>query len=825
MLGLKKTTSHSKEIFIIYSAYLFLVCFLLLAIYYIKYDSEVSNYKKAFMQTSAEHTTLMNREFDIIKSDIEYISSGQILPFLKNKDKNIQEKLNFKIYRFIDSRDFYAQIRILDKDGQELVRVDKKEENSIIIPEDKLQNKASRYYFKDATKLQPDDIYISQLDLNKEFGKIEKPIKPMIRFVKPIYDDNLNFHGVVIFNYNAKSIIQKVKKRVSHQDIDLIWLNKDGQTVIHNDSNKNWSMMYKDRASLATLNNNLWQSIKQLHSGKYSDEDSYYCFNEYYPYKLLFKKANNILSDEKKWYLVLKKDKREIHQKVIDELYGFLPIFVLFILLGIALIWQLSNSRKLVEKEQEKNELSQNAFNNTAQAIIICDKNNKILQINDAFTKLTGYRLDEIKYKDPKYIKSGKTKSEVYESLWNDLKNKQFWEGTLWNRKKDGTVYPADFKINVYTDEQGEVKNYIALFSDISKQIKDQKVLENKNKEIQESKEQIQVAMEDLKSAQSQIIQSEKMAALGQLIAGIAHEINTPLGAINSSATNIQNAVDVFVVNILDLSSKLPLELKNSFITIIKDEISPTNLIEVKNQRAVKKEVMNTLKDNDIINARRYADIIVSSNMSQKIDILLPLLKSEYSKEVMETINKVNSTILNTSNIEHAVSRASRIVKALKNFSHQDSEETKVYGSLEEGIETVLVIYHNQIKREMSIVKEYQPLPKILCHFDELNQVWTNIIQNGIQAMNFKGEMKIKIYEDEKYQIVSICDTGCGMDEETKNKIFEPFFTTKPVGEGTGLGLDIVSKIIEKHNGFIEVESEVGVGTTFKIYIDKNLEG
>jgi len=153
----------------------------------------------------------------------------------------------------------------------------------------------------------------------------------------------------------------------------------------------------------------------------------------------------------------------------------------------------------------------------------------------------------------------------------------------------------------------------------------------------------------------------------------------------------------------------------------------------------------------------------------------------------------------------------------LKNYSHRQSDDVKVLTSLTDNMETVLTIYHNQLKYGVEVSKNYQSnLPEINAFPDELNQVWTNIIHNAIQAMNNKGTLDINIIRNNGTIDVSITDSGPGIPADIQAKIFEPFFTTKKAGEGSGLGLDIVRKIIEKHEGTIKVDSVPGK-TTFTV--------
>jgi signal transduction histidine kinase len=143
--------------------------------------------------------------------------------------------------------------------------------------------------------------------------------------------------------------------------------------------------------------------------------------------------------------------------------------------------------------------------------------------------------------------------------------------------------------------------------------------------------------------------------------------------------------------------------------------------------------------------------------------------------------------------------------------------------NITEGIDVVLTIYHNLFKQGVEVTKNYQAVPPILCLPDELNQVWTNLIHNAIQAMENQGELEIAVFQQNGQVVVQITDSGPGIPDNVKDRIFEPFFTTKAAGEGSGLGLDIVRKIVEKHRGKIEVESRPG-RTTFSIMLPINPE-
>ena len=173
-------------------------------------------------------------------------------------------------------------------------------------------------------------------------------------------------------------------------------------------------------------------------------------------------------------------------------------------------------------------------------------------------------------------------------------------------------------------------------------------------------------------------------------------------------------------------------------------------------------------------------------------------------------------------NIQVAASKIARILQALKAYTHTEiNDSTRLY-DIRESIDSVLTLY--PLSTQIELKKDYEEISKIACHPDELTQVWTNLIKNAIQAMKGKGVLEIKIQETDKNIIIKIKDDGEGIPEELHSKVFEPFFTTKQRGEGSGIGLDISKKIIEKHQGEITFESVAGRGTTFTVKLPKVLD-
>ncbi|WP_396600851.1 ATP-binding protein [Algibacter sp. R77976] len=325
----------------------------------------------------------------------------------------------------------------------------------------------------------------------------------------------------------------------------------------------------------------------------------------------------------------------------------------------------------------------------------------------------------------------------------------------------------------------------------------------------------------DLEETQEKLVNSEKLAALGQLVAGVAHEINTPIGAIRSSIGNIKGALLYVLNEYPKFIIHLPENQKLVFTKLVKESLSQKQMLTSKEEREQKRMILSTLEKNQIDNAYFYADSFVDMMIFDNIESYLDIVKAEDSEAIFNIAYKITGLQRSIDNIDFAADRASKVVFALKNSSRINNYDEQTLTDITEGIENVLILYNNQIKQGIEVYRTYEKIPKILCYSDELNQVWTNILHNAIYAMDLQGKLDIKLYTDNTYVIVSITDYGKGIPPNEIDKIFDPYFTTKPTGEGTGIGLFISKDIVEKHNGKILVESKPGK-TTFSVYLPIN---
>jgi len=331
--------------------------------------------------------------------------------------------------------------------------------------------------------------------------------------------------------------------------------------------------------------------------------------------------------------------------------------------------------------------------------------------------------------------------------------------------------------------------------------------------------------LRDLRTAQEQLVESEKLAALGHLIAGIAHEINTPLGAIKSSASSLATALTTVLTNLPRLTALLGNDDQQVFRLLLDEASHNDILLGAREKRERRKTLREALEGLGVVSAYERADILANLGVAAEPERYLSLLLHAESEFIFETANHLATLQRTSATIRTAVERASKIVFALKTYAHTDHTGEKTQTDLRETVETVLTLYYNQIKQGTELERFYEDVPLVWCYADELRQIWTNLVHNSLQAMGAgKGLLQVGVRrangaDGNEGAEVWFKDTGGGIPEEIQAKVFDAFFTTKSAGEGSGLGLEIARQIAERHGGKIWFESEKGIGTMFHVWL------
>jgi PAS domain S-box-containing protein len=378
-----------------------------------------------------------------------------------------------------------------------------------------------------------------------------------------------------------------------------------------------------------------------------------------------------------------------------------------------------------------------------------------LIYINDSFERLTGYAARDVVGINCRFLQAEDRHQPQIAVIRAALAAGADCTVTLRNYRSDGALFWNELFMSPIYDGDSRLTHYVGIQTDVTARVEMQAALMRKQSEVE-------TALSELRSTQAMLVHSEKMNALGQMVAGVAHEINNPVSFVNSNLHSLRGA------------------LKDLFGAY---------------------ERLETLVQTD---AQRLSE---AQRIRQEADLdFLAGDTDDLLKASLEGLRRVKN-----------------IVQALRTFSRLDEAERKP-ANLRETLQSTLAVASAELRDRVRVVLEVDERLTLVCYPAELNQVFLNLIINAAQAIDGKGTLTIRAQAAPEHVIISFTDTGRGMTPDVQARIFDPFFTTKPVGVGTGLGLTIAYKLItDRHKGTITVDSTPGHGTTFTLTLPKDV--
>ncbi|MBF0386453.1 MAG: PAS domain S-box protein [Candidatus Omnitrophica bacterium] len=429
-----------------------------------------------------------------------------------------------------------------------------------------------------------------------------------------------------------------------------------------------------------------------------------------------------------------------------------------------AAIWITFDITERILAEDNNRKLSQ-AVAQSSASIIITDRSGAIEYCNPAFSNTSGYRLDEVFGQNIRILKSGEHPDDFYRAMWEKLLFGQCWTGEIRNRKKDGGLFWESVHISPVLNSDNKITHFVAIIEDISERKEMEANLRANETKLIGALEEVKKYNQQLEQAQDQLIQQEKLAAIGFLAAGVAHEINNPLGYVQGNLTALQDYTNTLLK-------------MNSFLT-------------------------------------PFSEAAVAGDLNKAADIRAEVAKAREELELDYITADIGKLLVETNN---GLDRIKNIVQGLKSFSRSDTGKMQT-ANVNAILDGIVNIVWNEIKYHADLVKDYAVLPLVECNPQQLGQVFLNLLVNAAQSMPVKGVITLRTFLRNAAVVVEVRDTGTGIPDDIKNKIFDPFFTTKEPGKGTGLGLSISYDIIKKHGGFIDLQSKAGEGTVFSVVL------
>lgn len=819
-------------------------------IYYQQVQTEKVVLKTNELRKVDLQTKVISGDFHSVVSDLMVISKQNELQRVLDGVNEQQQALSQEFLLFSRYKKLYDQIRFLDQSGKEVVRVNFNQGEPAIVPEEKLQVQAKRYWFNDTLRLNQGQVFVSPLDLNIERGQLEQPLKPMIRFGTPVFDSRGEKRGVVVLNYFGAKLLDNFNQAFANASSQGMLLNADGYWLKGTKPEDEWGFMFSERKNrtFGKAFPQAWQQISQRESGQFQTAEGMFTFTTVYPLvegqksstgagQAFAASQNQIDPKSYHWKIVSWVSPETLTTKSNRFLSQLLLLYAGLIgLIGIG-SWLLARAsvnrqmaklelkqsevqlRELVEREKIlKTRLSSQIRNsldlNTILSTVVVEVR-ELLQIDRCQffwchqeDESTSFELSQQACAPDLTEPLGCSPIQNVESLseavmqgnllcfddiatdsWLDFKSRNLLVTLGFKSLLIVSVQTQSGRLGVIVCEHSRAlrpwsDDEVEIIRGVADQLAiaiDQAQLYNQSRAATAAAtaqaEQLNQVLHNLKQTQSQLIQTEKMSSLGQLVAGVAHEINNPVNFIYGNLTHVNE----YTLGLLEL-------------------------VELYQQS--------------------------NAHSTPEVEAHIEAIDLDFMTEDLPKI---------LTSMKMGANRIREIVLSLRNFSRLDEADMKPV-NIHEGIDSTLLILQNRFKQTsgnggIEIIKEYGDIPLVECYAGQLNQVFMNLISNAIDALDsYNSKRTLEDIEANPSQIVirtelrnsdritvKIADNGPGMTEVIKQRLFDPFFTTKAAGKGTGLGLAISAQIVaEKHNGAIWCISEPGQGAEFWVEIPIN---
>ncbi len=810
--------------------------------------------KFELIQLTAHETLNVDRAREVINndlysviSDLTFLAKLNELETLLNEPENNQARhaLAREFFHFSEKKRLYAQIRVVDLSGQEIVRINYARGVPQIVPDEKLQNKSDRYYIKEAAALEQGEIYISPFDLNVEEDEIEQPYSPMIRFATPLFDDAGNKRAVLLFNFLGERLIRNFRRATRDIEGDVSLVNADGFWLNSQYPERDWGFIFGRGRSFAQEQPMVWKKILSSSNGRINTSSGIYTYTTIYviapdthqnmngsnPYITTLK--YNLPNNQPRFWKIISHlptaKLQDISQKIIGTLTLPYAASILFFLLGSLILAWISIKHRIKREQAAFNHRFRKTLENIELAAITLNNQGKIVYCNQYFLKITGYDADSVLGRDWFNHFLPLEDQARARHLFNELISGKAHLSTPITRIvcKNSQVRLISWNNTLSYQPAGKIIALTAIGQDITQQHKAEEQLRKLSQAVEQSPNPVMISNKIgtieyinhkfteltgysadeaigkhtsiLKSGETRPEEYKKLwktISAGKEWHGIFHnrKKNGELFWEKATISPIRNA-----------------QGKITHYLGIKEDITErrwlTDKVATQNQELLQAQTLAAMGRMATMIAHDLRNPLSSIKMSLKI--LGKRAETGGNKEASELKQIALDQIL----------YMEEILADMLTFSRPDDLKLE-WLNINKVLDQAIAINERSVRDHgANIHTEYQPqLPTLHGDPIKLQQAFSNLITNALESTdelphkpNILIRAKLQVIDSLPKVQIDIEDNGRGMTPEQAEQLFEPFFTTR--AKGTGLGLTIVKRILEQHHATITLTATESGGT------------
>lgn len=774
-------------------------------------------------------------DFKSVLSDLLFLAGQHGLEEISEADKtaNIIDDLARDYLLLSDKKKLYDQIRILDREGMEIVRVNFNGGEPVSVPKGQLQNKSNRYYFSETFRLGRSEVYISPFDLNIEKGEIELPLKPMIRFGTPFFDGQGDKQGVVVLNYLGVALLNKFGSAAANAVGNMMILNADGFWLKGPDPENEWGFMYEDGKEkiFGKQYPAAWSAISRADSGQFQNTDGLFSFTTLYPLREIYKagmmpEVSGGPDNAYHWKIVshvpsaLLKEKRD---KLLKKLFLFYA--VLIVLTSIA-CWFLANlsmrRRRAVEGLRESEKRYADIYENAPDMYVSVDASTaNIIRCNQTLASNIGYNKDEIVGKPIFDMYHPDCMEDVKKAFRSFVETGEVKDAELQLKRKDGSRIDVSLNVTSVRDENGKVISSRSTWRDITDRKRSEMALIKSEERYELAESAGNIGSWDWNILTGELYWTkniEPVFGFGPGEFGATYEAF--LDSVHPDDRKfLVDSVNAAVEEGKDYAIEHRIVWPDKSIRWVSETGAVFNDEEGKAVRmlGIVQDITPRKRAEEELNHKRRLAAMGEMSAHLAHEIRNPLNTVGMSYEALsesEDLSDHDREILEI--MSRGLKTLNSIAMDLLDYGRAGKLSREPFDG-PELIEAVLSDLENKIvEKDVEVIRDFPGThPPVNADRVKIRQVFTNLIDNALQAMPEGGKLTILAAEADGKFVVNVSDTGIGMASEDLDKIFDPFFTTKQ--EGTGLGMAILKHFVELHSGEVSVESVLGKGTTVTI--------